>query len=168
MPNDITRTPSETVARRRRHHALDGAATNHQANRGLSCAGRNHEGIEMTETPTEQLTAAAQTKVLVTDARGRVIAVHKLSLLNYYAIAKAMGESASNPTLMDIAITAAAVRRIDTTDFAMPRTERDVEFLMQLLDFDGIKAAGDGLRQLNPPKDNEETSKNSHGSQPSV
>jgi hypothetical protein len=119
------------------------------------------------ETPSEIVTAASQTKVLVTDARGRTIVVHKLNLLNYYALAKAMGESASNPALMDIAITAAAVRRIDTTDFAVPESESDLKFLMQTLDFDGLKAAGDGLRQLNPPKaDNEETAKNSPGMQP--
>jgi hypothetical protein len=111
-----------------------------------------------TETPSEIVTAASQTRVLVTDARGRIIAVHKLNLLNYYALAKAMGESASNPALMDIAITASSVRRIDTTDFATPESESDLKFLMQTLDFDGLKAAGDGLRQLNPPKvDNEET-----------
>jgi hypothetical protein len=116
------------------------------------------------DTPTAAVAAAAQTKVLVTDARGRIIAVRKLTALNYYHLAKAMGESASNPTLMDLAITAAAVTRIDTTDLAFPRTEKDVEFVMQFLDFDGIKAAGEGLRQLNPKiDDGTEAAKNSAG-----
>jgi hypothetical protein len=115
------------------------------------------------ETPTQQV-AAAKTKVLVTDARGRIIAVHKLTALNYYQLARAMGESANNPTLMDLAITAASVRRIDTTDLAMPQSERDVEFMMQFLDFDGIRAAGEGLRQLNPKIDDQkEKAKNSPG-----
>jgi hypothetical protein len=118
--------------------------------------------------PTEQLAAAAQTKVLVTDERGRVIAVHKLNLLNYYHLNQAMGESANNAALMNMAVVAAAVRRIDTTDFAFPRTERDVEFLMQMLDFDGLKAAGEGLMQLNPKADDgNETAKNSAGTPPS-
>lgn len=103
------------------------------------------------EVPSELV--AANDKVLVSDARGRVIAVHKLSLLNYYHLNRAMGESANNSALMNIAVVAAAVRRIDTTDFAFPRTEKDVEFLMQLLDFDGLKAAGEGLVKLNPVAD---------------
>lgn len=121
---------------------------------------------DMSDTATAQLAAAAQNKVLVTDARGRVIAVHKLSLLNYYHLNQAMGESANNAALMNMAVVAAAVRKIDTTDFAFPRNERDVELLMQLLDFDGLKAAGEGLIQLNPAKDDgTEAAKNSLGSQ---
>jgi hypothetical protein len=102
---------------------------------------------------TAELAAAVQTKVLVTDARGRIIAVHRLSLLNYYLLTKAMAEEAGNPTLMDLAITAASVRRIDTTDYAMPLKEIDVRHMMQVLDFDGIKAAGEGLRQLHAKAD---------------
>ena len=107
----------------------------------------------MNDTATEQLTAAAKTEVKVTDERGRVIAVHKLNLLNYYMLTRAMGEAASNAALMDMVVTVAAVRRIDTTDFAMPSTEADVRFLMQQLDFDGLKAAGEGLRQLHAKAD---------------
>jgi hypothetical protein len=120
------------------------------------------------ETPSAAIAAAAQTKVLVTDARGRVIAVHKLTALNYYQLTKALGDVGNNAATMDLAVTAASVRRIDTTDFAFPRTEKDVEFLMQMLDFDGIKAAGEGLRQLNPKADDgTEAAKNLAGSQPS-
>jgi hypothetical protein len=110
---------------------------------------------------TEQLAAAAQTKVLVTDARGRVIAVHKLTALNYYQLTRAMGESADSAALMDLAVTAASVRRIDTLDFGFPSREKDVEFLIQMLDFEGIKAAGEGLRQLHAKADDgTDTAKN--------
>jgi hypothetical protein len=102
----------------------------------------------MTDTTVAATVTAALTTVLITDARGRVIKVQKLTALNYYQLTRAMGESASNQTLMDLAVTAASVRRIDTTDLAMPSSERDVEFAMQLLDFEGIRAAGEGLRQL--------------------
>ncbi len=110
----------------------------------------------MNDTPTsatEQLAAAAQTKVLVTDSRGRIIAVHKLNLLNYYHLNEAMGESSGNSAMMNMAVVAAAVRRIDATDFAFPRTKREVELMLQMLDFDGLKAAGEGLIQLNPKAD---------------
>src|SRR5882762_3988978 len=93
---------------------------------------------------TAELAAAALTKVLVTDSRGRIIAIHKLTALNYYQLVRAMGESASNPALMDLAVTAASVRRIDTMDLALPHNEREVEFVIAQLDFDGVKAAGEG------------------------
>jgi hypothetical protein len=119
-------------------------------------------------TATSAVAAAAQTKVLVTDARGRVIAVRKVTLINFYNLNKAMKDDATNPTLMDMAVTAAAVSRIDTTDFAFPATEADVRFLMQQLDFDGLKAAGEGLRQLHAKADDgTEAAKNSAGSQDS-
>ncbi|SIN82951.1 hypothetical protein SAMN05443247_00027 [Bradyrhizobium erythrophlei] len=110
----------------------------------------------MNDTPsaTEQLgAAAARDKVLITDDRGRIIAVHRLNLLAWFDLAKVMGESAANPALMDVATTCASVRRIDTVDFAMPSTEADLRFLMQQLDFDGLKAASEGLRQLNAKAD---------------
>jgi hypothetical protein len=76
-------------------------------------------------------------------------------------LTKAMGESASNTTLMDLATTAAAVRRIDTQDFAMPGSETDVRYVIQCLDFDGIRAAAEGLRQLHAkPEDGVEAVKN--------
>jgi hypothetical protein len=100
-------------------------------------------------------------KVLITDECGRVIAVQKLNLLNFYFLTKAMAGESSNTALMDLAITAASVRRIDTTDFAMPNTETDIRFLMQMLDFDGLKAAGEGLRQLHAKSgDGTEAAKN--------
>ena len=70
-------------------------------------------------------------------------------------------ETISSTAAMDMAVTAAAVRRIDTTDFAMPATEADVRLLLQELDFDGLKAAGEGLRQLHArPDDGTKASKN--------
>jgi hypothetical protein len=106
---------------------------------------------ELAETPSAAV--AAQNKVLVTDARGRLIAVHKLNLLQFYNLTRAMGDAASNATLMDMAITAAAVRRIDTTDFPLPNTEADVRVMMKVLDFEGLAAAGEGLRRLHANAD---------------
>jgi hypothetical protein len=99
------------------------------------------------------MTEPVTEKVMITDARGRIIVVQKLNLLNYYFLTKAMGGESSNIALMDLATTAAAVRRIDTTDYAMPGTETDVRFMMQMLDFDGLRAAGEGLKQLHTKTD---------------
>jgi hypothetical protein len=125
----------------------------------------------MNDTPsaTAELATGAKTKVLVTDDRGRIISVAKLTLLNFYTLTRAMGaEAASNPALMDMAVTCAAVRRIDTTDYAMPATESDVRLLMQELDFDGLRAAGEGLRQLHAKAgDGTDAAKNSQSNLPS-
>ena len=88
-------------------------------------------------------------KVMVTDKRGRVIAVRRMNALQLYRLSKAMGASASNSSLMDLAVIASSVSRIDTFDFAFPSKERDVEFIIEKLDFDGLTAAGEGLKQLN-------------------
>jgi hypothetical protein len=108
----------------------------------------------MTESTTEASAAAesfsslashSKEKVLITDKRGRVIAVRKLNALQIYRLTKAMGASASNAEAMNLAIIASSVSRIDTFDFAFPAKERDIEFLIEKLDFDGIAAAGEGL-----------------------
>ena len=101
-----------------------------------------------TETPT-QLVASAQDKAIVTDARGRVIAVRRLSALQYYNLTKAMGADASNPATMDLAMIASSVCRIDVLDIAAPSKEADVRVLIQMLDFDGLTAASQALAQLN-------------------
>jgi hypothetical protein len=116
------------------------------------------------DTPTAAVAAAAKTEVKVADSRGRIISVRKLTALNYYELTKAMGDAGNNAATMDLAVTASSVSRIDTLDFAFPRVEQDVKFLMQLLDFDGIKAAGEGLRQLHAKSDDgTDTAKNSPG-----
>jgi hypothetical protein len=112
----------------------------------------------MTE-PTKTVAAATE-KAIVNDARGRVIAVKKLGALDYYRLTKAMGASASSPATMDLAILASSVRRIDTQDYAAPYNERDIEILLMALDFDGLAAAGEGLKQLNEKGDGTEAAKN--------
>jgi hypothetical protein len=83
-----------------------------------------------------------------TDARGRLITVNRLNALQFYRLTKAMGVNANNPATMDLAVIASSVKKIDATDIAMPSTEREVEFLIQQLDFDGIAAAGEALKNL--------------------
>jgi YD repeat-containing protein len=99
------------------------------------------------ETPTETLAKMIDTASEY-DARGRLITVNRLNALQFYRLTKAMGVTASNPASMDLAILASSVKKIDATDIAMPLTEREVEFLIQQLDFDGIAAAGEALKKL--------------------
>lgn len=84
-----------------------------------------------------------------TDARGRLIAVAPLDALQYYNLIKALGPTAQNNAALDLAMMAATVRAIDTTKFPLPSSEKDVQFVIQQLDFDGIAAAGEALESLN-------------------
>lgn len=107
----------------------------------------------MTDTSPSETVTAAKTTVLITDARSRIIKVRKLNALQFYQLTKAMGATSSNAGAMDLAVIASSVARIDATDFAPPRTETDVSFLIQQLDFDGLAAAGEGLKQLSGNSD---------------
>jgi hypothetical protein len=100
-----------------------------------------------TETPTETIAKIADTASHL-DAKGRLITVNRLNALQFYRLAKAMAENSTNPAAMDLAIIVSSVKKIDATDIAMPSTEREVEFLIQQLDFDGIAAAGEALKKL--------------------
>ncbi|MBR0693679.1 hypothetical protein [Bradyrhizobium lablabi] len=101
------------------------------------------------DTPSESIAEAANTTDWAMDTRGRRITVSKLDALQYYRLAKAMGAVSSNQAAMDFAMIAATVRKIDATKFPIPSTERDVEFMIQQLGFEGINAAGVALEKLN-------------------
>lgn len=104
---------------------------------------------EMKETPSQVVADAANGTAFAMDAKGRRITVSRLDALQYYRLTKAMGSAASNQAAMDFAMIAATVRKIDVTQFPIPTTERDVEFMIQQLGFDGINAAGIALAKLN-------------------
>lgn len=115
-------------------------------------------------TPTA-LVAQANTTASQIDKRGRRIVVKRLNALDYYRLTKLMGVASANEATMGMATMAYAVRKIDAQDIAIPTTEREVEFLLQQLDFDGIAAAGEAMAQLNSgdQKAEEEAAKNSVG-----
>lgn len=101
---------------------------------------------KISETPSQSIGKTEQ--ATQTDAKGRLITVKRMNALGYYNLAKAMGESASNPTTMEMATIVAAVIKIDATPIAFPSSERDVQFLIQQLDFEGITAAGLAMAKL--------------------
>lgn len=101
------------------------------------------------ETPSQVVAEAANSSDWAMDAKGRRITVSRLDALQYYRLTKAMGAVASNAASMDFAMIAATVRKIDATSFPIPATERDVEFMIQQLGFEGINAAGVALAKLN-------------------
>ena len=83
------------------------------------------------------------------DERGRLITVSRLNALQFYRLSKTLGASASNPATMDLATIASSVKKIDAENIAVPSSEREVELLIQRLDFDGLAAAGEALKKMN-------------------
>jgi len=110
------------------------------------------------DAPSRTMTVRAQASTL--DARGRSIAARKLSLLDYYRLTKMLGEQASNERQMELASLAASVTEIDGEPTIFPNSEREIEALLQRLDFDGITDAGEALKTLNPPAAPADTAKN--------
>jgi hypothetical protein len=100
------------------------------------------------ETPSEVVAKAAAETATAQDSKGRAITVHRLNALLYYRLTKAMGATASNAATMELAVIAASVKAIDDDEIMPPATEREVEHLMQRLDFHGLNAAGEALKQL--------------------
>jgi hypothetical protein len=111
------------------------------------------KSLAPSDTPSAIIASAASETASATDTRGRVITVHRLNALAYYRLTKTMGATASNPASMDLAVIASSVKAIDDEDILSPVSELQVEHLMQRLDFDGLSAAGEALRQLNARED---------------
>src|SRR5579871_4589717 len=99
--------------------------------------------------PTQTLAKRAKKEGSATDARGRLIAVSQLDALQYYNLIKVLGPAAENQSALDFAMMAATVRKINTTEFPLPTSEKDIQFVIQQLDFDGIAAAGEALKAMN-------------------
>lgn len=101
-------------------------------------------------TPTQQMVASKATQATRRDARGRMITVKRLTLLDFYRLTKLLGEHSATPTTMDLASVAASVVEIDGEVVFFPTGERELEYLMQRLDFDGLTAVSEALKSLTP------------------
>jgi hypothetical protein len=118
-------------------------------------------GAVVVETPSEIVAQSANDTATKADARGRAITVKRLNALQFYRLTKAMGATASNATAMDLAVIASSVQKIDGEDVMPPATELQVEHLMQRLDFDGLNAAAEALKELKGEDEDEgEAAKN--------
>ena len=104
------------------------------------------------ETATETISKMNETASHV-DSRGRRITVTRLNALSFYRLTKVMGANSNNAASMDLATLASSVRKIDGMDIAPPANEREVEFLIQQLDFDGLAAVGEALQKFNVADD---------------
>lgn len=101
----------------------------------------------MTQNELEQKASTPNT-AWHSDARGRVITVRKMNALQVYRLTKVLGQHAANQATLDMATLASTVCRIDTQDIAFPASDKDIEFVIQQLDFDGIAAAAEAMKKL--------------------
>jgi len=98
------------------------------------------------QSATEAITSSNTAEAF--DKRGRLIKVKRLTALDYYRLTKVLG--GANESTYGMASLACTVRKIDMDDYALPSTEKEVEFMLQELDFDGLEAVGEAMKTLNP------------------
>jgi hypothetical protein len=97
--------------------------------------------------PAAAVKAGAETAT-ATDAKGRVIEVGRLNALQFYRITKALGSAGDSEATKEFAALVCTVRSIDGERIDFPTTERQIEALIQRLDFPGIAAIQVALTKI--------------------
>ncbi len=99
-----------------------------------------------TDTPSARLVAAAQRGPLISDARGRELALRRLTALDKLRLFKAAGPSlAQNEAWLGMAALACSVAAIDGVPVPPPATEWQIESLVGRLGDDGLSAVSAAL-----------------------
>lgn len=99
------------------------------------------------QTPSAALIQDAKAEFTVTDSKGRVITLRKPSVLAQYNIIKMLGDTATNQTYVGMIMPLIFVVKVDGDDVPMPRTQRELDALIQRLDEEGIEAVTVGMEQ---------------------
>jgi hypothetical protein len=87
-----------------------------------------------------------QQRVVVTDRRGRQIALVKPSARALCRLLEILGESGKNQMYFAIVAPLMFVREIDGEDVPLPDSKTELEALLDKLEEDGIKAIMQGLK----------------------
>lgn len=101
----------------------------------------------VTLNPTEQLVAAANASVDVSDARGRTITLRKPGVLAQFRLVEGLGDAAANTTYVGMVLPLIYVGAINGDAVAPLTTKRQAEALIQRLDEDGINAVMQGVQE---------------------
>jgi hypothetical protein len=99
-------------------------------------------------TPSQTIARAANATATRTDKRGRRIVVKRFNALQFFRLTRILGDGIANSATMNLAMAAASVCAIDGDDETFPNTQRELESIIQRLDFDGLDAAGEALKDL--------------------
>jgi hypothetical protein len=98
------------------------------------------------EGPSARLVAAAQAAPTITDARGRVLSLRRLTALDKLRLFKAAGPGlAQNPPWLGMALLACSVAAVDDVPVPPPVTEGQIEALVARLGDDGLAAVAASL-----------------------
>jgi len=98
------------------------------------------------ETPSQQVLAKANEETSVIDARGRVIKIKRPGVLSQYRLIEALGDAAKNQTYTGMVLPLIYVTAIDDLIVYQPKTKKEIEALIQLLDEDGIEAVAEHVQ----------------------
>jgi hypothetical protein len=110
------------------------------------------------ETPSQQIIADANRVVQVTDTRGRVIGIRKVTTSIRRRVSLAIdGENQSKPLYIGQVMLAAAVCEIDGTPVNLPQNDMQFGALIDRLDDDGFDAVGPAYRDAFLVKEGEQT-----------
>ena len=113
------------------------------------------------ETPSARLVAAAQAAPAVTDSRGRVLSLRRLTALDKLRLFKAAGPVLSqNQPWLGMALLACSVAALDDVPVPPPVTEGQVEALVARLGDDGLAAVGAALDDGTAPSPSGESAGN--------
>ena len=109
------------------------------------------------EAPSEQIVKKASERTTVEDARGRSIAIRKLSPLDRMRMSKAAGaENSTNQPYMLYALVACSVVSVDGNEQIVPTNERQLEAAISLLGEEGYEAALDAVIKMYGSEQSEE------------
>lgn len=102
------------------------------------------------ETPTQAVVRVANETTTVTDARGRVLTIKKLGLLDRMRLMEIVGEeNTNNGPYFGYTVLAYCVQSIDGDAIARPASKMALEALLQRLDDDGVEASAKALGSMN-------------------
>jgi hypothetical protein len=102
-------------------------------------------------TPSSRVIEAAQSVPSVTDSRGRVLQIRRLTALDKLRLFKAAGPVlAQNQSWLGMAVLAVSVTAIDDVPVPVPTSEQQIEALVGRLGDAGIAAVGEALAERQP------------------
>lgn len=97
-------------------------------------------------TPSAQVVADATAEIVITDARGRRIALRKPGVLSQYRLIDALGpETAKNEVYVQMVLPLTYIASIDGVRVPAFAKKSAIEALVQQLDEDGVAAVMNGV-----------------------
>ncbi len=116
-----------------------------------------HDTAAQAETPSQQIVADANRVVRVTDARGRVLGVRKITTSIRRRVYKTISaENGSKESYMGLVILAATCVDIDGQQIPLPTSELQFDALVDRLEDDGFEAIALAHKQNFMKKDDAE------------